>query len=99
MSIVPGMANHPLLKGVSAEGFTSPNWLYQNSPLRSPNAQVLLLGTIPGQPSEPVFWTNKNKYGNVIYTSLGHWDDWEIESFKNAMLNSVDYLLNLEKTK
>ena len=99
VSIVPGMSNHPLLKGVSDEGFTSPNWLYQNSPLRSPNAQVLLLGTIPGQPSEPVFWTNTNKYGNVIYTSLGHWDDWEIESFKNAMLNSVDYLLNFEKTK
>jgi len=38
-----------------------------------------------------VMWIN-NK--NVIYTSLGHWDDWKIESFKNLMLNSVHYLLN-----
>ena len=98
VSIVPGMENHPLLKGVSPEVFVSPNWLYRNRPLRSDNAQVLLLGTIPGQPAEPVLWTNENRYGKVIYTSLGHWDDWEIDSFKQVMLNSVDYLLNT-KTK
>lgn len=97
VSIVPGMVGHPLLKGVSPEGFTSPNWLYKNSPLRSPYTQVLLLGSIPGQPAEPVLWTNTNKYGPAIYTSLGHWDDWEIESFRKIMFNSIDYLLNLEK--
>lgn len=96
ISVVPGMQNNPLLKGVDPEGFTSSNWLYKNSPLRSANIQVLLLGTIPGNPSEPVFWLNENKYGKAIYTSLGHWDDWRIESFKNAMLNSVEYLLNLK---
>ncbi len=98
VSVVPGMQNNPLLKGVNPAGFTSPNWLYKNRPLRSDKVQVLLLGTIPGQPSEPVFWLNENQYGKAIYTSLGHWDDWKIESFKNAMLNSVDFLLNL-KTK
>lgn len=97
VSVVPGMENHPLLKGVSPNDFTSANWLYINRPLRSNNAQVLLAGKIPGKPAEPVFWINKNKYGKAIYTSLGHWDDWEIESFKNAMLNSVDYLLDLKK--
>ena len=55
------------------------------------------MGTVPDQPSEPVFWINQNEYGKAIYTSLGHWDDWEIESFKNTILNSVDYLLNLNK--
>lgn len=96
ISIVPGMQNHPVLKGVSAKGFTSPNWLYRNNPLRSANAQVLLTGTIPDEASEPVLWINKNTYGKAIYTSMGHWDDWEIGDFKNIMLNSVDYLLNLE---
>ena len=91
---VPGMETNSLLKGVDPNGFTSPNWLYKNRPLRSDNAQVLLLGTIPGQPSEPVYWVNKNQYGKAIYTSLGHWDDWKIESFKNLMFNSVDHLLN-----
>lgn len=94
VSIVPGMTNHPLLKGFNPDGYISLNWLYQNSPLRSGSAQVLLLGTIPGQPTEPVLWLNKNQYGKAIYTSLGHWDDWKIESFKNIMMNSVDYLLD-----
>ena len=68
--------------------------MYKNSPLRSDQIQVLLLGTIPNMPSEPVLWINQNQYGKAIYTSLGHWDDWNIESFKNIMLNSIEYLLN-----
>jgi len=95
VTIVPGMENHPLFKGVSPESFTSPNGLYKNRPLRSQNVQVLLLGTIPGQPAEPVLWINNREKGNVIYTSLGHWDDWEIESFRQVIFNSIDYLLNL----
>ena len=97
VSVVPGMTNHPLLKGFNPDGFTSLGSLYKNSPLRSQNVQVLLSGAIPGQAPEPIFWVNENQYGKAIYTSLGHWDDWEIESFKNAMFNSVDYLLNLKK--
>jgi nicotinamidase-related amidase len=92
VSIVPGMDNHPVLKGVT--GFNSPNWLYQNRPLRSDKIAVLLTGSNPGVPDEPVAWINGR---NVIYTSLGHWDDWKIESFRNLMFNSVDYLLNLNK--
>jgi nicotinamidase-related amidase/type 1 glutamine amidotransferase len=95
VTIVPGMESHPLLKGVSPEGFTSPNWLYRNRPLRSPNLQVLMLGTVPGQPAEPVLWINNREKGKVIYTSLGHWDDWEIESFRQVIMNSIDFLLNL----
>jgi nicotinamidase-related amidase len=89
VSIVPGMENHPLLKGVESK-FNSPNWLYKNRPLRTDKATVLLLGSNPGVPDEPVAWLNGK---NVIYTSLGHWDDWKIESFRNLMFNSVDYLL------
>jgi len=88
--VCPGMEGHPLLKGV-VDKFNSPNWLYRNRPLRSDKAQVLLLGSNPGVPEEPVMWIiNKN----VIYTSMGHWDDWKIESFRNMMFNSVEYLLN-----
>jgi nicotinamidase-related amidase len=89
VSLVPGMENHPLLQGVTP--FNSPNWLYQNRPLRTGKAQVLLLGSNPGVPNEPVMWTNGK---NVIYTSLGHWDDWKIESFRRLMFNTVNYLLN-----
>ncbi|MDR0560682.1 MAG: cysteine hydrolase family protein [Prevotellaceae bacterium] len=88
ISLVPGMENHPLLKGVTP--FNSLNWLYMCAPLRSEKAQVLLTGFNPDKPLEPVLWTNGN---NVIYTSLGHWEDWKIESFRNLMFNSVEYLL------
>ena len=94
IAIVPGMEGHPLLKGVPLEGFTSPSWLYINRPLRSENMQVLLSGSIPGEPIQPVLWINNREKGKVIYTSLGHWDDWKIPSFKNILLNAVDILLN-----
>jgi hypothetical protein len=86
------MENHPILKGVKP--FTTLNWLYQNRPLRSEKAVVLMLGSNPGVPNEPVFWINNDR---VIYTSLGYWDDWKEESFRNLMFNSVDYLLNKKK--
>ena len=93
IAIVPGMEGHPLLKGVPLEGFTSPSWLYINRPLLSDNLQVLLSGSIPGEPTQPVLWINNREKGKVIYTSLGHWDDWKIPSFKNILSNAVDILL------
>ncbi|MDR2466793.1 MAG: isochorismatase family protein [Prevotellaceae bacterium] len=90
--LVPGMENHPLLKGVKP--FTTLNWLYKNRPLRSEKAIVLMLGSNPGVPDEPVFWINNDR---AIYTSLGYWDDWKEESFRNLMFNSVDYLLSKRK--
>jgi nicotinamidase-related amidase/type 1 glutamine amidotransferase len=92
VAIVPGLESHPLLKGVTP--FNSPNWLYKNRPLRTGRATVLLTGSNPDVPDEPVMWINGDK---VIYTSLGHWDDWKIESFRNLMFNSVNYLLNTDK--
>lgn len=97
-SVVPGMENHPLFKGVSPEDFTGPvitlHTLYENRPLRSSNIQVLLLGAIPDKPVEPVLWINNREKGKVIYTSMGHWSDWRIEKFRKIMFNSVDFLLN-----
>ncbi|MCS2890991.1 isochorismatase family protein [Parabacteroides faecis] len=90
VKVVPGMENHPILKGVASE-FNSPSWLYKNRPLRTGKATILLLGSNPGVPDEPVMWINGK---NVVYTSLGHWDDWKNESFRNLMFNTVDYLLN-----
>jgi len=97
-SVVPGMENHPLFKGVSAEDFIGPvvtsYTLYENRPLRSENIQVLLLGAIPEKPVEPVLWINNRGNGKVVYTSMGHWEDWKIEKFRKIMFNTVDYLLN-----
>ena len=95
IAIVPGMEKHPLLKGVNPNGFGSVSWLYQNRPLRSAAAQVLLTGTIPNELSEPVLWINHTKYNNtVVYTSLGHQEDWNIPDFQQVLINSVHYLLD-----
>ena len=97
-SVVPGMENHPLFKGVTPEDFIGPvielHTLYQNRPLRSSNIQVLLLGSIPDKPAEPVLWINHREKGTVVYTSMGHWEDWKIDKFRKIMFNSVDFLLN-----
>jgi type 1 glutamine amidotransferase len=91
---VPGMEGHPLLAGVDPAGFVSPSWMYKNRPLSSPNVHVLLMGTVPGAPPEPVLWINRRPKGDVIYTSLGHWDDWKDPNFKRLMLNIVDTVVN-----
>ncbi|MDR2844666.1 MAG: isochorismatase family protein [Puniceicoccales bacterium] len=96
VTVADGQADHPLLKGVAAK-FTSPCWLYRNTPLRTPDATVLLYGHNPGKAPEPIFWINKAGKGTVAYTSLGHWDDWKIESFRNLMFNTVDFLVNTDK--
>lgn len=102
-SVVPGMENHPLLKGVSSEDFIGPvaplHTLYENRPLRSPDTQVLLTGRIPDKPAEPVLWINNRENGKVIYTSMGHWLDWDLPQFRQIMFNAVDILLNLTQNQ
>jgi nicotinamidase-related amidase len=99
ISVVPGMESHPVLKDVSLEGFTSSDGIYKNQFLRSANAQVLLFGTITGQPLQPMLWINNTGKNNVIYTSMGSVRDWQNESFRRIIINSVSYLLdgNLNK--
>ncbi|HET6542859.1 MAG TPA: ThuA domain-containing protein, partial [Chryseolinea sp.] len=96
-SVAPGMENHPILKGVSPKGFVGPvapsESLYKNRPLRSDNIQVLLTGSIPNEPAEPVLWVNHLDKGNVVYTSMGHWDHWKMDEFNKIMVNAVEYLL------
>lgn len=95
---VPGMENHPLFKGVSPVEFIGAvaplHTLYENLPLRSSTIQVLMTGEIPEKPVEPVLWINHRVKGEVIYTSLGHWEDWKNEKFRMIMFNTIDFLLN-----
>lgn len=94
VEIVPGMEGHPLLEGLNPTGFSSPSWLYNCRPLHSPNAQVLLVGTVTDTPPEPVLWINHLPKGKVIYTSLGHWNDWENPDFKRLMMNILSMSLD-----
>jgi putative membrane-bound dehydrogenase-like protein len=55
---------------------------------------VLLWGTIPSQPPEPVAWVNTNGSSRVFYTSLGHPTDFDNLSFRRLLKNAVFWALD-----
>jgi type 1 glutamine amidotransferase len=80
----------PLLNGV--KGFVSEGSLYKNSPLRE-RTKVLLMGTVEGHPPEPLAWTHEFKGGRIFYTSLGHPNDFEDESFRSLLRNGMEWAM------
>jgi type 1 glutamine amidotransferase/nicotinamidase-related amidase len=87
VQVAPGAEKHPILSGI-ATPFAGNGSLYKVSPLAS-SATPLLIGSIPGQPSEPVAWVNAVGKGRVFYTSLGHADDFKEEGFRRLLGNAV----------
>lgn len=81
------MRDHPILKGLELP-LLSNGSLYRPSPLVA-GAQLLLIGTIPDQPPEPVAWTNRYGNSRVFYTSLGHPDDFKNPQFRKLLTNAV----------
>ena len=51
-------------------------------------------GTIPDKEPEPVAWTNQYKQSRIFYTSLGHQDDFQNESFRRMLINAVFWAMN-----
>lgn len=92
ITIVPGMGSHSILKGVNTGRLTGKGSLYEVSPLVE-SAQVILIGTIPNQPSEPILWSHRYEKSKVVYTSLGHVGDFAQPNFNQLLLNTVHYLL------
>ena len=92
---VPAAAGHPILRGVAGE-FPTASWLYKNTPLAS-TTTLLLEGSVPGRPPEPLAWTNAPPAGNrVFYTSLGHPQDFESEPFRRLLVNAIFWALGRE---
>jgi type 1 glutamine amidotransferase len=89
---------HPLLTGVP-ETFDSPSWLYVVAPL-APTAEALMMGRIPGKDAEAVLLTNTYKRGSrIVYTSLGHWDDFKLPAFQRILINSVFWTMKMAVPK
>ena len=78
---------HPILAGVEPLQWHSTGSLYNVSPLKDPNADVLMVGSM-GDAVEPITWT-RNYKGPVVYTSLGHPDDFEQPQFRKLLTNMV----------
>ncbi len=90
VAVASGADTHPILKGVSAAHLVSAGSLYKVSPLER-GTTPLLTGTIPGQPAEPLAWTNEYgpKRARIFYTSLGHPDDFKNADFRRLLTNAI----------
>jgi nicotinamidase-related amidase/type 1 glutamine amidotransferase len=89
LAVAPGAGSHPVLSGVDVARFVGKGSLYKVSPLAD-SATPLLIGTTPGESPEPVAWTNlTTSGGRVVYTSLGHPDDFAQPDFRRLLLNAI----------
>jgi type 1 glutamine amidotransferase len=99
VSIAPGAADNPILQGVE-KNFHVRSWLYRVLPEYPPkNATWLLMGNSvnPDKPAEPnpVAWTWQTKQGaRSFYTSMGHPEDFQSESFQRLVVNAIFWSLN-----
>lgn len=94
ISLAPGAAGSPLLKGVEVEKLIGHGSLYKVNPVEA-DTTPLLLGTIPDQPTETVAWTRLYGPGKarIFYTSLGHPDDFQSPDFRRLLLNGITWAL------
>jgi len=98
VTVNPEKKGHPILTGVP-EAFESPSWLYLVAPL-APTAEALMMGKIPGKDAEAVLLTNTYKRGSrIVYTSLGHWDDFKLPAFQRILINSVFWTMKMAVPK
>lgn len=93
LTIPEEQAKHPILAGISTASFAGNGSLYKVSPLAK-SATPLLIGSIPGQSSEPVAWTHSYDKARVFYTSLGHVDDFSQPDFNRLLVNAVFWAMN-----
>ena len=85
--------HHPILEKIKLP-FITPASLYRNSPLPEVST-ALLIGSVKGFSPEPVAWVHRTKFkGKVFYTSLGHEEDFQKESFQILLKNAVNWCLN-----
>ena len=94
--MIPEMANHAILDGVESS-FRVRSWLYHVLPLTE-ECQPLLIGSTEDPEKDrstdnPVAWTNTYNGARVFYTSMGHPDDFAIESFDRLLKNGILWAL------
>ncbi|MDB6027834.1 MAG: signal peptide protein [Verrucomicrobiales bacterium] len=95
----PLASDNPILKGVDQE-FHVRSWLYHVVPKYPPaDATRLLIGRAvnPNHPAvpNPVAWTYHTKAGGKsFFTTLGHPEDFQVESFQRLVVNSIHWALS-----
>jgi type 1 glutamine amidotransferase len=92
VALVAEQKGNPLLIGVTP--FRSVGSLYKNKGIAS-DCVVLMTGTSP-EATEPVTWTRTHHGGRVFYTSLGHPQDFQEESFRRLLANGIFWAASRE---
>jgi type 1 glutamine amidotransferase len=99
VSIIPSAATNSILKGV-APTFHVRSWLYQVLPKYPPaDATRLLMGKSvnPDRTNaleNPVAWTYHTKSGGRVFTTtMGHPEDFQVESVQRLVANAVFWAL------
>ena len=102
IAIVEKMANHPILAGVEPRKWHSTGSLYFTSPIDK-NATALMTGSVPVKSkdgksnsiqTEPLTWTRTHNGGRVVYTGLGHRDDFDVPQFRKLLVNSIFWAMD-----
>jgi type 1 glutamine amidotransferase len=104
VSIISEAAGNPILTGV-AKDFHVRSWLYHVVPDYPLKGSTILLTGKAVNPERaavenPVAWTGTNAFGGKIFmTTLGHPEDFRIESFQRLVINAVHDELGLKVPK
>ena len=104
VTVIPAAAGNPILTGV-APSFHVASWLYRVQPDYPPkDATPLLMGKAVNPDKEaidnPVAWTWKNQWGGRAFiTTMGHPEDFQVESFQRLVINAIHWELGLPVPK
>ena len=100
-TVIADKAKHPILTGVDPT-FHVRSWLYRVLPdYPAKGTDWLLMGKAvnPDKPAvdQPIAWTWENQYkGKVFFTTMGHPEDFSVESFQRLVVNAVHWELGLK---
>ncbi len=94
---VETVADHPILAGIEPAKWHSVGSLYLTAPIAK-DATLLMTGSVPtksGSPQiEPLTWTRTRNGGRVVYTGLGHRDDFKLPQFRKLLVNSIFWAMD-----
>lgn len=100
-TVIADKAKHPILTGVDPT-FHVRSWLYRVLPdYPAKGTEWLIMGKAvnPDKKAEdqPIAWTWENQYkGRVFFTTMGHPEDFSVESFQRLVVNAVHWELGLK---
>ena len=101
---IPAAAKHPILTGINPNFHVS-SWLYRVQPdYPTKGSEWLLMGKSvnPDKAAidNPVAWVGKNSFGAKVFTTtMGHPEDFSVESFQHLIINAVHFQLGKKVPK